>query len=292
MGLRNNLVRIPIMSSDPFVDDLPLFRSTVRRIRHGLQRSWIHHPLNEAATRQVIVLPLLWAAGFDIFDPEEVAPEVTDPSGGRVDLELRIDGKTRCVLELKRIGASLNDKAIVQAISYAVAKGIRWAIATNGVTWRFFDTHIVEKPALEKDVLELSMLDNDEEELAYNLFSVLHKENWETDGFVISSIRFVLGLPLVSWRITHQNGEFKLPLEAGIVSVGRDSQNVLPFNNATLSKSHAIFALQDGKLILTDLNSTNGTTVNGIKIVPNVKTLMKHGDVLVLGDMRFEVRAG
>jgi FHA domain len=292
MGLRDNLVRIPVMSSDPFVDDLPLFRSTVRRIRHGLQRSWIHHPLNEAATRQVIVLPLLWAAGFDIFDPEEVAPEVTDPSGGRVDLELRIDGKTRCVLELKRIGASLNDKAIVQAISYAVAKGIRWAIATNGVTWRFFDTHIVEKPALEKDVLELSMLDNDEEELAYNLFSVLHKENWETDGLVISSIRFVLGLPLVSWRIAHQNGEFKLPLEAGIVSVGRDSQNVLPFNNATLSKSHAIFALQDGKLILTDLNSTNGTTVNGIKIVPNVKTLMKHGDVLVLGDMRFEVRAG
>jgi predicted type IV restriction endonuclease len=211
MGLRDNLVRIPVMSSDPFVDDLPLFRSTVRRIRHGLQRSWIHHPLNEAATRQVIVLPLLWAAGFDIFDPEEVAPEVTDPSGGRVDLELRIDGKTRCVLELKRIGASLNDKAIVQAISYAVAKGIRWAIATNGVTWRFFDTHIVEKPALEKDVLELSMLDNDEEELAYNLFSVLHKENWETDGLVISSIRFVLGLPLVSWRIAHQNGDFKLP---------------------------------------------------------------------------------
>jgi predicted type IV restriction endonuclease len=133
MGLRDNLVRIPVMSSDPFVDDLPLFRSTVRRIRHGLQRSWIHHPLNEAATRQVIVLPLLWAAGFDIFDPEEVAPEVTDPSGGRVDLELRIDGKTRCVLELKRIGASLNDKAIVQAISYAVAKGIRWATAVLGL---------------------------------------------------------------------------------------------------------------------------------------------------------------
>ncbi|MFC1586662.1 FHA domain-containing protein, partial [Fibrobacterota bacterium] len=53
------------------------------------------------------------------------------------------------------------------------------------------------------------------------------------------------------------------------VSVGRNSSNSLCFQGAeasTVSGFHAEISLQQGRLLLTDKNSTNGTFVNGRRV--------------------------
>lgn len=58
-------------------------------IADALDTTWRTEKLNEAAVRQVIMLRLLQAAGFDLWNPLEVAPEPANLNGGRCDLEPR-----------------------------------------------------------------------------------------------------------------------------------------------------------------------------------------------------------
>lgn len=46
-------------------------------------QAWLDDPPGEAVVRQCIVLRLLMAAGFDIWNPQEVVPEETNAGGRR-----------------------------------------------------------------------------------------------------------------------------------------------------------------------------------------------------------------
>jgi predicted component of type VI protein secretion system len=65
-------------------------------------------------------------------------------------------------------------------------------------------------------------------------------------------------------------------------SIGRDPGNHVVVNDPQVSRQHARITPQGGLLILEDLNSTNGTTVNGMRIT-GAHTLA-HGDEIGLGD--------
>jgi predicted component of type VI protein secretion system len=71
--------------------------------------------------------------------------------------------------------------------------------------------------------------------------------------------------------------------ERGVtLSIGRDPGNRLMVNDPQVSRQHARITPQGGLMILEDLGSTNGTTVNGLRIT-GVHTLA-HGDEIGLGD--------
>ena len=72
--------------------------------------------------------------------------------------------------------------------------------------------------------------------------------------------------------------EFRLA--EGAVSVGRDPSNRMPIRDVTISRQHCVIEMQSGQAIVTDLESHNGTFVNGI---PVSKRLLAHGDVLRMG---------
>ncbi len=154
---------------------LESFRETIRAIANGLNDSW---NLNEAAVRQVIVLRILQAAGFDIWNPFEVDPEVRISSKGLIDILIKLDDKEQFVIELKKLRAPLGDRETIQTINYANEKAIRWAIATNGRDWKFYDNHLVTKPAIERGVLEIKLLENNAETFAEDLFDLLMREVW------------------------------------------------------------------------------------------------------------------
>jgi predicted type IV restriction endonuclease len=150
------------------------FTNVVREIEANLSGSWRRSKLNEAAVRQVIVLRLLSAAGFDIWNPDEVAPEVFNPGKGWADFEVRINRKTCFLLKVKRLDSSLTDDDVVRAISYAYNKTVRWVIGTNGRTWLVYDTYLYNREASQRLVLRLDFpRKSDIEDFSRKLYGIL-----------------------------------------------------------------------------------------------------------------------
>lgn len=75
-----------------------------------------------------------------------------------------------------------------------------------------------------------------------------------------------------------------MPLEKSRVYLGRKPENDIALPDSTVSGRHAIIhKLADGSYEVEDLNSTNGTFVNGERIG---KHALRSGDVLQLGKLR------
>jgi predicted component of type VI protein secretion system len=73
------------------------------------------------------------------------------------------------------------------------------------------------------------------------------------------------------------------------LNIGRTADNDLVLPKGNVSKHHARLVFHDGQYVLSDLNSTNGTYVNRVRI--KVPTVMYYGDRIYIGDfvLRFEV---
>lgn len=103
---------------------------------------WEKKGLNEAQTRQVIILRILAELGFNIWQPFEIiAEESTSSNNYRPDFVIRLQ-RDCFVIEAKALGRSLSDSDVEQAINYVNSKGLRWAILTNGKEWKFFDNDL------------------------------------------------------------------------------------------------------------------------------------------------------
>ena len=72
------------------------------------------------------------------------------------------------------------------------------------------------------------------------------------------------------------------------VLIGRVKGNDVVLPKSNISKRHSRIVVKDGKIILIDLKSTNGTFINGQKI--NGPHVMQEGDKVFIGDFTLEVR--
>ena len=77
----------------------------------------------------------------------------------------------------------------------------------------------------------------------------------------------------------------KYSFDKDIVSIGRARDNDVVVENLSVSRNHARIRRQGGKFILTDLNSANGTMVNGVRVT---KTEIVDSDVIFIGKHRIE----
>ena len=71
------------------------------------------------------------------------------------------------------------------------------------------------------------------------------------------------------------------------INVGRVQGNELMLPKGNVSKRHARLLFRDGRFIVTDLKSTNGTYVNGRKIAQ--ATIVREGDKIYVGDFVLRV---
>ena len=74
------------------------------------------------------------------------------------------------------------------------------------------------------------------------------------------------------------------------INVGRVQGNDLMLPKGNVSKHHARLLFRDGRFIVTDLKSTNGTYVNGRKIAQ--ATIVREGDKIYVGDFILRVDLG
>lgn len=56
-----------------------------------------------------------------------------------------------------------------------------------------------------------------------------------------------------------------------------------------VSRLHAVLKFNNESVSITDLGSSNGTRVNGQKIMPNVDYPLNHGDVIALGKFKIQI---
>ena len=71
------------------------------------------------------------------------------------------------------------------------------------------------------------------------------------------------------------------------ITIGRKEDNSVVLNEQHVSGNHAILSIRNEALVLEDLNSTNGTLVNGKKISGRVR--LNINDEIRIGTTKFKV---
>ncbi|MCX3062744.1 DUF1707 and FHA domain-containing protein [Streptomyces beihaiensis] len=72
--------------------------------------------------------------------------------------------------------------------------------------------------------------------------------------------------------------------------IGRDPANGLRLSHDTVSRVHAELSSQGGMWVLRDLGSTNGTSVNGRRVIG--AAVVRDGDQVSFGRMSFRLSSG
>lgn len=79
----------------------------------------------------------------------------------------------------------------------------------------------------------------------------------------------------------------EVPIHAPVVGVGRSSKNEVVIDDDSVSPAHARVEYVDGVWRITDLKSTNGTYVEGVRLAPEVTTPLPPGSAVRFGGVGF-----
>lgn len=121
----------------------------------------------EEATKNALIMPMIVALGYDVFNPSEVVPELdcdlVKKKGEKIDYAIKKDGETILLVECKHCNQDLSLHSS-QLQKYFVASNARFGVLTNGIEYRFYtdldkQNIMDEKPFLVIDMLDLSDAD-------------------------------------------------------------------------------------------------------------------------------------
>jgi len=97
-------------------------------------------------------------------------------------------------------------------------------------------------------------------------------------------------------HLDEAGNEIEVPIDADVVLVGRSSAvdgvypevDLAPFDQGNyVSRRHAFIVRRHGSFIIEDLESTNGTSLNGAqRLVPHAPTPLRHGDKIMFGQTK------
>lgn len=88
--------------------------------------------------------------------------------------------------------------------------------------------------------------------------------------------------------LTWDGKEF--PLKLGVNTFGRKSDNDVPIGDPYISGKHGVIEIADDGIYVTDVGSTNGTSLNDSRLSPNMRTLMAEADVIQIGAISLYVK--
>jgi len=90
--------------------------------------------------------------------------------------------------------------------------------------------------------------------------------------------------PAASGRLQRMNGPLqdrRLELPSPVSVIGRDPTASVRLEEESVSKQHARITQEDGRFVIQDLGSSNGTFINGRRI--HEPTELRPGDLIRLG---------
>lgn len=139
----------------------------------------------EEATKQALVLPILDALGFDIWNPEEVCPEYCADFAikklgqkEKVDFAIVLNNTPRIYIEVKSIESSLEGHEGQLARYFNSTTSVPLGIITNGIEYRFYsDTG--EQNIMDKYPFHVAKLDAIDQGL--DILYRFHKNQFSPD---------------------------------------------------------------------------------------------------------------
>jgi len=130
--------------------------------------------LDEASTKQALVIRLLSLLGWDIFNVKEVKPDHRVKSH-KVDFVLRIQKMDKVFIDVKKVGDPLisHQKPLLDC---ALKEGVKLAVLTNGVLWWFF-LAFSDGPRERKKFCTLDLQKQNPREAAAPIVELLARKN-------------------------------------------------------------------------------------------------------------------
>jgi predicted component of type VI protein secretion system len=83
------------------------------------------------------------------------------------------------------------------------------------------------------------------------------------------------------------SGETVIPVVGEYISIGRSEENTVIIEDPNVSRQHALVEKKDGRFIIRDLESTNGTFVDGCRVE---KHALHNGDTITIGTTKLQFR--
>lgn len=96
--------------------------------------------------------------------------------------------------------------------------------------------------------------------------------------------------PLVGKLVKVEGSAADIPIPLGTVTIGRKSDNIIALpQDSFISGRHAEITTDETGIYLTDLGSSNGTNINGIKLEAHERQLLIAGDEVQMGQTRYKM---
>lgn len=109
--------------------------------------------LTEEATKNAFIMPFIKELGYDVFNPNEVTPELVADiglkQGEKIDYAIMQNGEPIILIECKHHAAPLNVNNASQLFRYFHTTKAKFSILTNGFEYRFY-TDLVEKNKMDE----------------------------------------------------------------------------------------------------------------------------------------------
>ena len=141
---------------------------------------------NEESTKHAFVLPFINILGYDAFNPMEVVPEFTADigmkKGEKVDYAIYQNGEPILIVECKHWTSSLDVHNSAQLFLYFHVTKTRFALLTNGITYKFYTdledaNKMDEKPFFQFDITDLK-------ESTIKEIEKFHKSNFDISKII------------------------------------------------------------------------------------------------------------
>jgi len=137
--------------------------------------------------------------------------------------------------------------------------------------------------------MELALVARQPDELAVLTADLPTEKRWSR--LVFGTVEAISGFTVRLRRAWQAERLPKLLLPAPDrpypLRIGRDPASGLRLSHETVSRVHADLSRQGGLWVLRDLGSTNGTTVNGRRVIG--AAVVRDGDLVSFGNMAFRL---
>ncbi len=137
--------------------------------------------LNVASVKQGVIIRLLSSLGWDIFNVDEIRPDLAVGSGS-VDYALRIEDNNKLFLMVKGAEEDLENSQ-KELLDCAVKEDVELAVLTNGIIWWFF-LPLSEDTPEQRRFLAVNLLKQPAKNIAPKFLEFLKKGNVSTGNSV------------------------------------------------------------------------------------------------------------